>query len=260
MILDNIMSHKKAELAAVRQQRPLRELESLVQHAPATRDFAAALINGSQSSIRIIAEVKKASPSQGVIRPVFDPVAIAREYEEAGAAAVSVLTEQRFFQGSLEYLASIKNSIALPVLRKDFIFDPYQLYEARAFGADAVLLIVAALHTELLRELIAVARSLSLAALVEVHTAAELAVAGDAGALIIGINNRDLHTFTTDITTTIDLCRLIPDQNIVVSESGITSRADIHRLMQAGVDAFLIGEVLMRAPSPGLKLRELLSS
>jgi len=258
MILDDIITIKRAELSAVREALPLRQLEALVKSAPETRGFARALACDTGTKNRIIAEIKKASPSKGVIRHIFDPVVTAREYEHAGATAISVLTEERFFQGSLSYLRQVKTECGLPVLRKDFIIDPYQVYEARAFGADALLLIVAALDAGLLRELLALSDSLQLDALVEVHTRDELTIAIDTGARIIGINNRDLRTFTTDIATTIALCPAIPDDRIVVSESGINTADDIRRLKDAGVDAFLIGEALMREPSPGVKLKELI--
>lgn len=258
MILDDIIAHKKKELTATKKTRSLSHLESLVKQSSAPRSFASALTAGNRGDVRIIAEVKKASPSRGVIRQEFNPVTIARDYERGGAVAVSVLTEKRFFQGDLSYLEEIKKKISLPVLRKDFILDPYQIYESRVFGADAVLLIVAALDPILLRELLELARTLSLDALVEVHTRDELAVALDVGATVIGINNRDLRTFRIDVATTVNLCREVPDGKIVVSESGIDSRDTLRRLLDAGVDAFLIGEALMRAPSPGEKLRELI--
>jgi indole-3-glycerol phosphate synthase len=257
MILDEIIKNKREELAAVKQALPLLQLEERVKKAPDTRGFSRALTRDARKKNRIIAEVKKASPSKGVIRQAFDPVAIAREYEQGGAAAVSVLTEERYFQGKLEYLQEIKKSISLPVLRKDFIFDPYQVYEARAFGADALLLIAAALDPALLRELLELTHRLSMEALVEVHTREELAKVLEADARIIGINNRNLRTFATDIMTTVELLAVIPDDQIVVSESGINTVEDIRKLKAAGADAFLIGESLMREPSPGRKLQEL---
>ena len=256
MMLDDILAHKKIELAAAKKALPLSQLESLVKQSSAPRAFASALTCSTRGNIRIIAEVKKASPSQGIIRQEFDPVAIARDYERNGAVAVSVLTEKHFFLGDLAYLEAIKKSISLPLLRKDFILDPYQIYEARAFGADAVLLIVALLDPILLRELLELAHTLSLDALIEVHTQDELAVALNAGAVLIGINNRDLKTFRIDVATTITLCQGIPEGKIVVSESGIDSKQTLQNLLEAGVDAFLIGEALMRAPVPGKKLRE----
>jgi len=256
-ILDTIVQDKKKELAEVKQKTSLEKLKSRITHLPQVIDFAGALTAGTKSNVRIIAEVKKASPSKGVLCEQFDPVAIARAYGDGGAAAVSVLTEKNYFQGSIEYLRAIKDAIALPVLRKDFIFDPYQLYESRAYGADAVLLIAVMLSEELLAELLQLSRALSLFHLVEVHDQHDLQKALAAGAEIIGINNRDLKTFVTDIRTTIDLMPAIPEDKIVVSESGISSRQDIKQLTAAGVDAFLIGETLMKEINPGIKLREL---
>ena len=257
-ILDTIVQNKKDELAEAKHKTPLEILKSRIAHLPQVRDFAGALTAGNQSSVRIIAEVKKASPSKGILCQQFDPVAIARAYGDGGAAAVSVLTEKNYFQGSIEYLRAIKEAIQLPVLRKDFIFDPYQLYESRANGADAVLLIAAMLPEELLAELLQLSRALSLFHLVEVHDLNEVRKALAADAEIIGINNRDLKTFATDIRTTIDLIPAIPEEKIVVSESGISSRQDIKQLADAGVDAFLIGETLMKERNPGVKLRELI--
>ena len=257
-ILDTIVQDKKAELEEAKQKTPLKTLKSRITNLPQVRDFAGALTAETKSSVRIIAEVKKASPSKGILCQQFDPVAIARAYRDGGAAAVSVLTEKNYFQGSLEYLRAIKEAIALPVLRKDFIFDPYQLYESRAHGADAVLLIAVMLSEELLAELLQLSRALSLFHLVEVHDQHDLQKALAAGAEIIGINNRDLKTFVTDIRTTIDLMPTIPEDKIVVSESGISSRQDIKQLTDAGVDAFLIGETLMKEINPGIKLRELI--
>ena len=257
-ILDTIVQDKKKELAEAKQKTPLETLKSRMTDFPQVRDFAGALTAAHPSSVRIIAEVKKASPSKGILCQQFDPVAIARAYGDGGAAAVSVLTEKNYFQGSLEYLRAIKEAIPLPVLRKDFIFDPYQLYESRAYGADAVLLIAGMLSEELLAELLQLSRALSLFHLVEVHDQNDLQKALAAGAEIIGINNRDLKTFVTDIRTTIDLMPAIPEDKIVVSESGISSRQDLEQLAAAGVDAFLIGETLMKEKNPGIKLRELI--
>ena len=257
-ILDTIVQDKKKELAEAKQKTPLETLKSRMTDFPQVRDFAGALTAPDPSSVRIIAEVKKASPSKGILCQQFDPVAIARAYGDGGAVAVSVLTEKNYFQGSLAYLRAIKEAIALPVLRKDFIFDPYQLYEARAHGADAVLLIAGMLTEELLADLLQLSRALSLCHLVEVHDQNDLQKALAAGAEIIGINNRDLKTFVTDIRTTIDLMPAIPEDKIVVSESGISSRQDLEQLAAAGVDAFLIGETLMKEKNPRIKLRELI--
>jgi indole-3-glycerol phosphate synthase len=256
MILDRIVAHKKDVLAKAKKRFNYNFLEGLIKISPHVKDFAFALKKDTGGRNSIIAEVKKASPSKGIIREQFFPVEIAREYEANGAAAISVLTEEKFFLGSLEYMKEIKQAVSLPVLRKDFLFDPYQMYEARAFGADAVLLIVAVLEKEQLQELQQAAQELSLSALVEVHTREELDTALSADSLIIGINNRNLNTFTTDIATTLELSNAIPDDRIVVSESGLKTIDDIIKLKDAGVDAFLIGESLMRAESPGKKLRE----
>jgi indole-3-glycerol phosphate synthase len=258
MILEPIVAHKKEEVFASICARPLSALKELIQDQPAPRGFAEALTLDRGQKTAIIAEVKKASPSKGVIRVQFDPVAIALDYEEHGAAAISVLTEKRFFQGSPEYLSAIKKQVSIPVLRKDFLFEIYQIYEARALGADALLLIAAILEQEKLCELLHLTQELGMDALVEVHNRAELDMALETGSCIIGINNRNLSTFHTDVATTVELIRAIPDDRIVVSESGIASRDDILMLRRAGVDAFLIGETLMRQESPGSKLAELI--
>ena len=258
-ILDTIVQDKKREVAEAKIKTPLETLQACVTNILPVRDFAGALTAGHPSSVRIIAEVKKASPSKGIICQQFDAVAIARAYRDGGAAAVSVLTEKNYFHGSLEYLQAIKEAIALPVLRKDFIFDPYQVYESRAHGADAILLIAVMLTEELLAELVALSRALSLFPLVEVHDRQDLHKALAVGAEIIGINNRNLKTFVTDICTTIELVPEIPEDKIVVSESGISSRNELKQLADAGVDAFLIGETLMKEQNPGSKLRELIA-
>ncbi len=257
MILDRIIARKKEELFDCIISRPLSVLKELIGEQPRPRGFASALREKGDRP-RVIAEVKKASPSKGIIRPDFDPVAIARDYEQNGAAAVSVLTEIHFFQGSPEYLRGIKKHVDLPVLRKDFLFNPYQLYESRAMGADALLLIAAVLEKTQLSDHILLARELGMDALVEVHTREELAMVLETEAEIIGINNRNLSTFHTDIDTTVDLVGDIPADKIVVSESGIATGADIAKLQKAGVHAFLIGESLMRHDSPGAKLTELM--
>jgi indole-3-glycerol phosphate synthase len=223
-------------------------------HAP-TRGFAACLTGGFR---RIIAEVKRASPSKGLIRQDFDAIAIAQEVAEHGASALSVLTEDRFFQGSLESLERIKQAVELPLLRKDFIVDPYQLIEARSYGADAVLLIAALLDPVSLRALREQANALSLDVLVEVHTEQELDSALGAGARLIGINNRDLKTFEVNLATTERLAPLIPRETVAVCESGIDGLEQIRRVESLGLHIFLIGESLMRAPHPGAKLQELL--
>ncbi|MEI6126964.1 MAG: indole-3-glycerol phosphate synthase TrpC [Pseudomonadota bacterium] len=254
MILDRIIENKKEELQKTKKSLTISQLEKLIQKVPHPRSFEASLKKDIGGKNRIIAEVKKASPSKGIIRERFIPVEIARDYEAHGAVAVSVLTEKKFFLGNLDYIPAIKKNISLPVLRKDFIVDPYQIYEARAFEADALLLIAGVLTGDQLKEFLQLVKILFLSALVEIHTRDELATALDAGASIIGINNRNLSTFTTNIKTTLELIADIPDDVIVVSESGINSADDILILKKAGVDAFLIGEALMRDESPGDKL------
>jgi indole-3-glycerol phosphate synthase len=226
--------------------------------APAIRDFAAAL---RRPGVGIIAEVKKASPSRGVLRADFDHVGLAKQYAEAGASAISVLTDETHFQGTLDHLAAIRAALpdGPPLLRKDFLFDEYQLYEARCNGADALLLITAILEPSLLRDLIAGTRSLGMAALVEVHDEAEVEQALMAGAQVIGVNNRDLRTFEVDLATTERLRPPVPPGRVFVAESGIFTREHMQRLAACGVDAALIGEALVTAPDPGAKLRELLA-
>ena len=256
-ILDRIVDRKAARLAEVMAQSPLEEV--MAQAEPITRPanaFAESLKR--TDSINIIAEVKHRSPSKGIIRADFDPLAIALSYQEAGAAAMSVLCEEDYFGGSLDHLRAIRAATATPLLRKDFIFDEYQLFEARAAGADAVLLIVAILDDALLRRLLERAEALGLDALVEVHTADEMRRAASAGAAIIGVNNRDLTTFHVDLQTSLDLARLAPAGTTLVSESGIGDGASIRRLREAGYSAFLIGETFMRAEYPGGALQQLI--
>jgi len=255
MILDDIVKVKRREVAKRKQTTPLSALRAVFGGMPPTRNFRRALGGGECS---IIAEVKRRSPSRGIIREDFDPVRIAGEYERHGAAAVSVLTDETFFGGSDADLSAVKSAISLPVLRKEFIIDPWQIHETRAIGADALLLIAAILGENQLREYREIAASLSLASLVEVHDRTELETALRAGAEIIGINNRDLKTFMTDIGTSLALAPLVPADRIIVSESGIRSRAEIEVLRQAGVRTFLIGEALVTAPDSGVKLGELL--
>lgn len=256
MILSKILEQTKITLAARKQAVSREQLKDELQKQEPARNFAHMLSRPGR--INIIAEAKKASPSKGIIRPDFDPVAIAQCYEKNGAGAVSVLTEEHFFQGHLDYLRLIRRSVSIPVLRKDFIIDPYQVYEARAAGADALLLIAAALDTSELSSLLHLTYDLGMQALVEVHTADELLKALHVKPSIIGINNRNLDTFHTNIGTTIELRTLIPEDIIIVSESGINTSDDIRRLRSCGIDAFLIGEALMREPDPGLKLSQLL--
>jgi indole-3-glycerol phosphate synthase len=251
-ILDEIVRTKWREIADAQSLRPLRDLERLATDAPPVRDFAAAL--QGRSEMLIIAEVKKASPSAGVIRADFDPVRIARTYENHGAACLSVLTDERYFQGHLDYLRAIRSAVAIPVLRKEFILDRYQLVEARAAGADAVLLIAEILPGERLTQLHRDARELGLHVLVELHDASELPRVLDSGATLVGINNRDLRTFLTRLEHTLELLPSIPTTVTVVSESGIRARADLDRLAAAGAKAVLVGESLMRSPDIGAAL------
>ncbi len=258
MILERIVADNRRELEARKRRLPLAELREAISGQSPPLDFASAL-RGDQ--IRLIAEVKKASPSRGIIRPDFDPVAIARTYAGNGASAISVLTESRYFQGSLDYLRDIGDALGdnrLPLLRKDFIDDPYQVYESRAYGADSLLLIVAMLSAEKLDELLRLSRELGMECLVEVHDEAELEVALKGGAAIIGINNRDLKTFTVDLSVTERLRPLVPADRIVVSESGIKDRSDIERMERLDVDAVLIGEALMAAPDIAARMKELM--
>ena len=260
-ILEQILRDKADEVAECRRRRPVVELRRIVQDLPPTRGFLAALQDagaGSTTPPRIIAEVKKASPSRGVIRPDFDPIAIAQTYAAHGAAALSVLTDATYFQGQLGFLEGISQAVALPLLRKDFTIDAYQIYESRAAHADALLLIVAVLERGQLEDFLGLAHELSLAALLEVHTVEELERSLPLHPHLIGINNRDLRTFQTDLETTLHLLPLVPPDVVVVSESGINTPADITRLRAQGVHAFLVGEALMQSPDPGVKLRELL--
>jgi indole-3-glycerol phosphate synthase len=256
-VLDRIVAHKREELAAVRAETSLEELRASLDGAPALRDFAGAI---RLPGISLIAEVKKASPSRGVMREDFDHVALAGQYAEAGATAISVLTDEEHFQGTLAHLAAIRETLpeGPPLLRKDFIFDAYQLYEARYYGADAVLLIVAILEQDLLVELLLETRTLGMHPLVEVHDEAETERALAAGATIIGVNNRDLRTFEMDLSTSERLRPMVPVERTVVAESAIFTREDVRRLEACGIDAVLIGEALVTAPDPGAKIRELL--
>jgi len=258
MILNEIVKDNLEELEARKHSLPLAELKRVVLEQPPPLEFASGL-HGER--IRLIAEVKKASPSRGIIRPDFDPVDIAQTYASNGASAISVLTETRYFQGGLNHLKDIRNSLGNkrpPLLRKDFITDPYQVYESRAYGADSLLLIVAILSPQKLEELLGLSHELGMSCLVEVHNEAELEIALRSGTRIIGINNRDLKTFTVDLATTERLRPLIPRDKIVVSESGIKDRRDMEKLRQWGVDAVLVGESLMSASDIAAKMKELL--
>jgi indole-3-glycerol phosphate synthase len=256
MILNEIIAHKKEELADTKRQTPFSDVRSMAQGAEPTRGFGKTLCTAGD--IRLIAEVKKASPSKGVIREDFDPVTISGIYEKSGASCLSVLTEKRYFQGELEYLGRIRRVVKLPLLRKDFIIDEYQIHEARAAGADAILLIAACLEKKQIEDYLEIAHQLGLDVLVESHTYKELDKSLQAGATLVGINNRDLTTFTVSLQTTFDLLKDIPDDRTVVSESGIKTRKDVVGLQQAGVDAILVGESLMRENDIGKKVKELL--
>jgi indole-3-glycerol phosphate synthase len=255
-ILEEIVGHKREELSRRRQGTPRATLEHACRTLPAARDFTAAL-RPPAGQVRVIAELKKASPSRGVLAADFDPVALAKVYAANGAAAISVLTDEKYFQGTLETLAAVRRAVDVPLLRKDFTIDEYQVWEARAAGADAVLLIVGILDDRLLVDLLAAAKGLGLGALVEVHTAGELDRALAAGAGVIGINNRDLNTFETTLDTTLALLPSVPPGPVVVSESGFFTAADVRKVGDAGAHAVLVGEALVRAADAGAKLREL---
>jgi indole-3-glycerol phosphate synthase len=254
-ILDRIVASKRREVAQARERVPSAELERRAEAMPPARDFRAALERGP--GLQFIAEVKKASPSAGVIRADFDPVAIAHTYDRHGAACISVLTDEPFFQGKLEYLTAVRAAVSRPVLRKDFLLDRYQLLEARAAGADAVLLIAEILDDETLPLLLEQTRELGMQALVELYDRENLSRVLDCGARLVGINNRDLRTFVTRLEHTLELATGLPTGVCLVSESGIRTRADVERLEAGGVQAVLVGETLMRAPDIGPKLDEL---
>lgn len=255
-ILDKIVASKRREVELGRKQLPLEELEAQAAAAPPVRDFRAAL--AGPGPIQLIAEVKKASPSAGVIRADFEPIGLARTYQAHGAACLSVLTDVPFFQGHLSYLARIRAAVAVPLLRKDFVIDEYQVVEARMAGADAILLIAEILDDAQLAALLERARGLGMAALVEFHDEANLPRVLAAGADLVGVNNRDLRRFVTDLDLTLRLRDKIPADVILVSESGIRTRADVERLEAAGVSAILVGETLMRADDVGLAVERLL--
>ena len=254
-VLDRILEARRAEVEHRKKVLPQTALKYGVAAATPLRDFSAAL---SRSAANVIAELKPASPSRGVLRESFDPIALATSLESAGAAALSVLTEGEFFRGTLKNLRDARKSVQIPVLRKDFIFDPWQVWETRANDADSFLLIVAALSDYQLEELLALGRELKMEPLVEVHTPAELDRALRVNARIIGVNNRNLKTLDVRVETSFELVEKIPDECIVVSESGIKSHVEIEKLRAAGFDAFLIGTSLMLAPNPATALSELL--
>lgn len=257
-ILDRIVDAKVKRVAEARRRTPIGYLVERAAAAASRGGRSLLTALNRRDGVNIIAEIKQRSPSKGIICEYFDPVRIAESYSDAGAAALSVLTEEDFFGGSLEHLEAVRTRAALPLLRKDFIFDEYQLYESVVAGADAVLLIVGILEDELLARLIRLARELGLDAVVEVHSADEMKRAARSGASIIGVNNRDLTTFKVDLETSIKLARLAPEGAILISESGINTGSGIRRLRSAGFNAFLIGEHLMRAGDPGDALRRLI--
>lgn len=260
MILDKILKSKVAEVAGRKSAVSIAEIKAKMADTPAPLDFAAGLKRNNYGIPAVIAEVKKASPSKGLIRPDFDPQAIAKSYQSAGASAISVLTDEEFFQGCLRFLRIVKQSITLPVIRKDFIIDEYQIFEARAAGVDAILLIVAALSKDQLIHLNECAKSLGMAALVEVHNEAEMETALNIGAGLLGINNRNLYTFDVTLETTKQLIPMAKNSGAkIVSESGIFTREDMQMLGALGADAVLIGEALMREQNIESKLRELIA-
>ncbi len=263
-ILDTILARKREEITLLRARSSEAELRAAAANADAPRGFIAALRRSvAEGQAAVIAEIKKASPSKGLIRADFDPAWLARDYAEGGAACLSVLTDEQFFQGHNDYLIAARNACRLPVIRKDFLIDPLQLIEARALGADCVLLIAAALSATQLSELGACAHELGLDVLVEIHNADELASVERAGVLpraLLGINNRNLRTFETRLETTLDLLPQLPAGVEVVTESGIAVAADVQRMVAANVRRFLIGESLMRQPSPGQALRALIGA
>jgi len=253
-ILERIVAAKRAEVARARAHAPLAAVQAEARAASPVRDFAGPLRARRPA---VIAEIKKASPSRGVLREQFDPAAIARSYERSGAACLSVLTDREFFQGAVDHLVAARSACGLPVLRKDFVIEPYQAFESRALGADCILLIAACLTFAEMSELEQTAMDLGMAVLVEVHDADELEAAAGLKTPLIGINNRNLRTFETRLDTTLALLPQVPRGRIVVTESGILNAADVQRMRAAGVETFLVGEAFMRATDPGTALREL---
>ena len=258
-ILDKIVAHKLGEIAAAKSARPLDEVQAAATQAPETRDFLAALTQNDQSNqVSLIAEVKKASPSKGVIREDFSPVAIASSYARSGASCISVLTDEHFFQGSLDYLRDVRAAVETPVLRKDFILDEYQVFEARAAGADAVLLIAECLSPGQLKDLHAVIVDLKMTALVELYDSANIEAVLACNPTLVGVNNRDLNTFEIDLHHSIRVKQNLPDGIAMVSESGIFTNQDVQLMAENNVDAILVGESLMRADDIDLAVKSLL--
>lgn len=257
-ILEKILATKRSEVAGAARQRDLASVRRDAESLGGVRPFAAAMRSRlADGKPAVIAEIKKASPSKGVIRPDFQPAAIAQSYAAHGAACLSVLTDRDYFQGAPEFLVAARDACALPVLRKDFLIDPYQVFEARAMGADCILLIVAALDPVLMKELEACALGLGMSVLVEVHDTRELEAALRLETLLVGINNRNLRSFSTTLDTTLGLLAEIPSDRLVVTESGIRVVDDVRRMRAAGVHAFLVGEAFMRAADPGAELARL---
>ena len=257
-ILERILAVKREEIAAVKSEKPFAAIRGEAEAAPRARDFAGALyekVNAGQAAV--IAEIKKASPSKGLLRADFDPAQIAASYARHGAACLSVLTDREFFQGRPEYLEAARTASGLPALRKDFLIDPYQVYEARTLGADCILLIVAALELPQMLELEAISTALGMAVLVEAHDGAELELALRLRTPLVGINNRSLRSFETRLETTLSLLPSFPENRLLITESGISSPADVALMRRNGVHAFLVGEAFMRAPDPGTELKAL---
>jgi indole-3-glycerol phosphate synthase len=260
-ILRRILATKRAEVEAARASVPLAEIERRARMVAAPRDFTGALrAKIAAGKPAVIAEIKRASPSKGLLRDPFDPAEIARSYAAAGAACLSVLTDREYFQGAPEHLAAARDACALPVLRKDFVVEPYQVYEARAQGADCILLIAAALAAGDMRGLEQLARGLGMAVLVEVHDAVELDAALTLSTPLLGINNRNLRSFETRLETTLELLPRVPAGRLVITESGIRATGDVERMQAAGVTAFLVGEAFMRSQDPGRTLKSLFNS
>ena len=257
-ILEKIVNHKLTEIAAAKAARPLQDVATAADNASAPRNFLAALQNAT--GIALIAEVKKASPSKGIIRADFDPVAIAQIYAESGASCISVLTDENFFQGHLDYLTAIKQQVKIPLLRKDFIIDEYQVFEARAAGADAVLLIAECLEADQLISLHKRIRALGMTPLVELYDEQNVEKVMAADPVLVGVNNRDLNTFEVDLSHSVKVKQLLPESVTFVSESGIYSRSDVEMLEKSGVDAMLVGESLMRADDIGAAVKTLLGN
>ncbi len=257
MILDEILQNKRIEVEEAKRTYPFELLTSKLEEAEPPKNFSEAI--KLDERVKIIAEIKCASPSKGILREDFKPIEIARSYKDGGASAISVLTDRRYFKGDLTYLRDVRNNVSIPLLRKDFIIDPYQIYEARYYGADAVLLIASVLDTRTITELLRLTYSLGMNAIVEIHDEDELERALLAESKIIGINNRDLNTFNVSLEVSLRLSRLIPKGKVVVSESGFSSGKDIRKLKDEGIYVFLIGEKFMKAKDPGKELSAMLA-